>query len=85
MGKCCTLFGKSKLFSCVSSTQISLGKKTEITGNVGINTASHETYKLDVNGTVNATVFRGNGVELTNLNTTNFEGTINNARLPRDI
>jgi hypothetical protein len=35
----------------VSATQISLGKKMEILGNVGINTASHATYALDVNGT----------------------------------
>jgi hypothetical protein len=34
-----------------SSTQIILGKKTEIMGNVGIGTSIHETYKLDVNGT----------------------------------
>ena len=34
-----------------STTQISLGKKTEIMGNVGIGTSIHETYKLNVNGT----------------------------------
>ena len=68
-----------------SSTQISIGKKTEIMGNVGIGTVPHETYKLDALGTINATAFRGNGAELTNINATNFEGTINNARLPRDI
>jgi hypothetical protein len=58
---------------------------SRFTGNVGINTTPHETYKLDILGTANATAFRGNGAELTNLNATNFEGTINNARLPRDI
>ena len=36
------------------------------TGNVGINTSTPQ-YKLDVNGTVNATSFRGDGANLTNV------------------
>jgi hypothetical protein len=65
-----------------SPDQISLGKKTEILGNVGINTSPPTAYALDVNGTVNATAFRGDGANITNVNATSITtGTINLDRI----
>jgi hypothetical protein len=56
--------------------------QTRFSANVGINTDPHATYKLDVNGTINATAVRGNGAELTDLNAGNITtGTINLDRI----
>jgi len=44
----------------------SSGNAYRSSGNVGINTSTPQ-YKLDVNGTVNATSFRGDGTNLTNI------------------
>ena len=56
--------------------------QTRFSANVGIGIDPHATYKLDVNGTINATAVRGNGAELTDLNAGNITtGTINLDRI----
>ncbi len=53
-----------------NDTVNAIGKYTN--DKVGIGTTPHATYKLDVNGTVNATAFRGDGVNITGLNQDNL-------------
>ena len=51
----------------LSTTNTIIYKPTEFKGNVGIGTAPHATYKVDVNGTTQSTAFIGNGAGLTDL------------------
>jgi len=51
----------------LSTTNTIIYKPTELKGNVGIGTAPHATYKVNVNGTTQSTAFIGNGAGLTDL------------------
>ena len=55
-----------------------------ISGSVGIGTTS-PSVKLEVNGTVKATSFEGNGASLTNLNASEITGQITLDHLPQEI
>ena len=52
---------------CSVTGTFSVSGTSALTGNVGIGTTSHATYKLDVNGTVNATSYYGSGANLSGL------------------
>jgi hypothetical protein len=66
----------------LSTTNTIIHKPTEFKGNIGIGTTPHATYKVDVNGTINATAFRGSASEITDIPADKITtGTLNNDRL----
>ena len=68
----------------VGSLSVSGTGDSSFNGSVGIGTTS-PSVKLEVNGTVKATSFEGNGASLTNLNASEITGQITLDHLPQEI